>query len=292
MVDDEDYIRPSSRFTSRFAPERAKAWKSAYLEAEARSKLEGIVDTYKQTKQTTDRTNTMFNLDSFNMGNMFHGMFGKIDKGLCAMSMSGGIAIKTSNGYKTYNVAKKRLTNVTNLCFDASDLFFVMPTSKVQIGDVILVAGKPKCVIGINDESIKCIDYENSEIREIVPERHVFMGSTYFYGKIVSLFGGAGLKGKGLMGKLLQLMVMKNLMGGSGSSDSMGGLGQMMMMQQLFGGMGGAGTGVDFANMFNLDFGSDASWADDSDETDEDDGEDEAEEAPAPKKKRAKKADK
>ena len=234
----------------------------------------------------------MFNLDSFNMGNMFHGMFGKIDKGLCAMSMSGGIAIKTSNGYKTYNIAKKRLTNVTNLCFDASDLFFVMPTSKVQIGDVILVAGKPKCVIGINDESIKCIDYENSEIREIVPERHVFMGSTYFYGKIVSLFGGAGLKGKGLMGKLLQLMVMKNLMGGSGSSDSMGGLGQMMMMQQLVGGMGGAGTGVDFANMFNLDFGSDASWADDSEENDEDEGEDEVEEAPAPKKKRAKKADK
>ena len=40
----------------------------------------------------------MFNLD-FNMNNMFHGMFGKIEKGLCAMSMSGGIAIKTSNGY-------------------------------------------------------------------------------------------------------------------------------------------------------------------------------------------------
>lgn len=257
------------------------------LEAEARRKIEDVIEKYKQT---TDRTNNMFNLDSFNMGNMFHGMFGKIDKGLCAMSMSGGIAIKTSNGYKTYNVAKKRLTNVTNLCFDASDLFFVMPTSKVQIGDVILVSGKPKCVIGINDESIKCIDYENSEIREIVPERHVFMGSTYFYGKIVSLFGGTGLKGKGLMGKLLQLMVMKNLMGGSGSSDSMGGLGQMMMMQQLFGGMSGTGTGVDFANMFNLDFGSDASWADDSEEDEE--GEDEAEEVPAPKKKRAKKTDK
>lgn len=245
-------------------------------------------------KQTTDKDNNMFNLDSFNIGNMFHGMFGKIDKGLCAMSMSGGIAIKTSNGYKTYNIAKKRLTNVTNLCFDASDLFFVMPTSKVQIGDVILVAGKPKCVIGINDESIKCIDYENSEIREVVPERHVFMGSTYFYGKIVSLIGGAGLKGKGLMGKLLQLMVMKNFMGGTTGTDSMGGLGQLMMMQQLFGGMGGTGNGVDFANMFNLDFGSDASWTDDNEEND--DAEEEAEEvepvAPAPKKKSTKKTTK
>ena len=225
----------------------------------------------------------MFNLD-FNMNNMFHGMFGKIEKGLCAMSMNGGIAIKTSNGYKTYNIAKKRLTNVTNLCFDASDLFFVLPTSKVQVGDVILVGGKPKCVIGITEESIKVIDYENSEIREVVPERHVFMGSTYFYGKIVSLFGGAGLKGKGLMGKMLQLMVMKSFMGGNGSTSNGGNdLMQLMMMQNMFG--GNSGDGVNFANMFNLDFGSDATWG--GEDTDD---EDEEEETPKPKKKKAKKA--
>jgi len=219
----------------------------------------------------------MFNLDNFNVGNMFNGMFGKVDAGLCAMTMSGKIAIKTSNGtFKSYDVEKKRLTNVSNLCFDASDFFFVMPTSKVQVGDVILVKGAdnkphPKCVIRFNDEdkSIKCMDFETNEIREIVPERHVFMGSTYFYGKIVSLFGNAGLKGKGLMGKLLQLMVMKSFMGGnkatSGANnnggDMFGGLGQLMMMQSMFGGMfGNGGNGVDglnFANMFNLDFDTD-----------------------------------
>lgn len=229
----------------------------------------------------------MFNLDNFNVGNMFNGMFGKVDAGLCAMSMSGKIAIRTSNGtFKSYDVEKKRLTNVTNLCFDASDFFFVMPTSKVQIGDVILVKDAdnkphPKCVIRFNDEdkSIKCMDFETNEIREIVPERHVFMGSTYFYGKIVSLFGNAGLKGKGLMGKLLQLMVMKSFMGGNGKAtpgsnannnggDMFGGLGQLMMMQSMFGGMfGNGGTGMDglnFANMFNLDFDT---------EGDEEDGE-------------------
>jgi hypothetical protein len=228
----------------------------------------------------------MFNFD-FNMGNTFKGMFGKIDKGLCALSMSGGIAIKTSNGYKTYNIAKKRLTNVTNFCMEASDLFFVLPTSKVQTGDVILVQGKPKCVLSVNDEdkSIKCIDYETSEIREIVPERHVFLGSTFWYGKIVSLFGNAGLKGKGLMGKLIQLMVMKSMMGGNnnGGNDMFGGMGQMLMMQQMFGGGNG---GLDFTNMFNLDFDSDASWASD------DDGEDEDDEDEKPKKKPAKKATK
>ena len=230
----------------------------------------------------------MFNLDNFNVGNMFNGMFGKVDAGLCAMSMSGKIAIKTSNGtFKSYDVEKRRLTNVSNLCFDASDFFFVMPTSKVQVGDVILVKGAdnkphPKCVIRFNDEdkSIKCMDFETNEIREIVPERHVFMGSTYFYGKIVSLFGNAGLKGKGLMGKLLQLMVMKSFMGGGNKAtpgsnannnggDMFGGLGQLMMMQSMFGGMfgGNGGNGMDglnFANMFNLDFDTDG---------DEEDGE-------------------
>ena len=49
----------------------------------------------------TKGKHNMFNFD-FNMGNTFKGMFGKIDKGLCALSMSGGIAIRTSNGsYKT-----------------------------------------------------------------------------------------------------------------------------------------------------------------------------------------------
>ena len=215
----------------------------------------------------------MFNFD-FNMGNTFKGMFGKIEKGLCALSMNGGIAIKTTNGYKTYNIAKKRLTNVTNFCMEASDLFFVLPTSKVQTGDVILVQGKPKCVLSVNDEdkSIKCIDYETSEIREIVPERHVFLGSTFWYGKIVSLFGNAGLKGKGLMGKLIQLMVMKSMMGGNNNGGN-----------DMFGGGNG---GLDFTNMFNLDFDSDASWASDDDDAGEDDEEDE----PVPaKKKTAKK---
>jgi hypothetical protein len=238
----------------------------------------------------------MFNFD-FNMNNMFHGMFGKVDKGMCAMSMSGNIAVRTSNGFKSYDIDKKRLTNVTNLCFDASDLFFVMPTSKVQIGDVILVKGAdgkphPKCVLRFNDDdkSIKCIDYETSEIKEIVPERHVFLGSTYFYGKIVSLFGKGSLKGKGAMGKMLQLMVMKSFMG-NGNSDSMGGLGQMLMMQQLLGN-GNAGNGLDFTNMFNLDFGTDASWGGDEDVDEDEDNEDADEEdkKPASKKKSNKKS--
>lgn len=44
------------------------------------------------------------------MTNVFNGMFGKIAPGMCRLSMNGGIAVKTSNGYKSYNVKNGRLT--------------------------------------------------------------------------------------------------------------------------------------------------------------------------------------
>lgn len=213
-----------------------------------------------------------------NMGNMFNGMFGKIGDNMCRLTMNGNIAIKTSNGYKTYNLAKKRLTNVSSFCFDAGDFFFVMPTSKVKVGDIILVNGKPKCVIKTEtdneDNAIKVIDYETSEVREVIPERHVFMGSTYFYGKIVSMFGAGKLTGKGVMGKVMNMMMIKSMFGGnkSGSNDMFGGggLGQMMLMQQMF---GKGDEGNMFENMFGLEFGEDEDEVDCSDfcedETDE-----------------------
>lgn len=72
------------------------------------------------------------------------GMFGKIANGLCRVSMDGGIAIKTSQGYKTYNVETGALVNCDNFAFDiGSDFFFVVPTNKVRRGDIILAGGKP-----------------------------------------------------------------------------------------------------------------------------------------------------
>lgn len=171
----------------------------------------------------------------FNTSNMFNGMFGKVQPGMCKISMNGGIAIKCSNGYKTYSLKKDRLTNVSSFCLDIPDAFFVIPTNKVAKGDIIIVAGKPKCVLEANKSSIKVIDYENSEIREVVPERHVFMGNTYFYGKIVSLFGNMK-SGKGF-GGMMKMMMMSQLFGGNtGSSQGGNGMGQMMAMSMLMGG--------------------------------------------------------
>lgn len=124
------------------------------------------------------------------MTNVFNGMFGKIAPGMCRLSMSGGIAVKTTTGYKSYNVKNGRLTNCDSFVFDiGEEFFFVIPTNKVEVGDIILVSGKPKCVVKSDKDTITVINYEDSTVETILPERHVFMGNTYFYGKIVSMFG-------------------------------------------------------------------------------------------------------
>lgn len=204
-----------------------------------------------------------------NVQKNFNGMFGRIESGKCRLTMNGGIAVKCSNGdYKTYNVKKGTLTNVTNFCFNVGDeMFFIIPTNKVETGDIILVGGKPKCVIEATKKTIKVIDYENSEIREVVPERHIFMGSTYFYGKIVSMFGNAFKNGKGL-GNMVKMMMMSQMFGGNGGNGGNGGgLGQMMAMSMMMGGK----NENPFDGMFDMDFGFNA----DDDDEDESTGENE-----------------
>lgn len=41
---------------------------------------------------------------------LFNGMFGKVASGMCRLSMNGGIAVKTSGGYKTYDLMTNKLT--------------------------------------------------------------------------------------------------------------------------------------------------------------------------------------
>lgn len=202
-----------------------------------------------------------------NIQNSFSGLFGKIAPGMCRITMNGNIAVKCSKGYKTYNVKKGTLTNVTNFCFNMGDeMFFVIPTNKVQIGDIILVDGKPKCVIETNKKVISVIDYENSEIRQVLPERHIFMGNVYFYGKIVSMFGNMFGKSGGAK-NMIKMMMMSQIMGGNNGA-SYGGfnIGQMAAMSMFMGGDN------PFNDMFDFDFGeSNISFNEDEDEENDDD---------------------
>lgn len=183
--------------------------------------------------------------------NMFNGMFGKIGQGMCRLTMDGKIAVKTNNGYKSYNMNTGNLTNCSGFAFDVGDeFFFCLPTNKVAPGDIVLINGKPKCVIESTKKTLTVVNYEDGTIETVLPERHVFMGETYFYGKIVSMFGTNGLgKGKNGFCKLLKYKMMLEMFGKGNSNNSMGNLPLMMMMSggenNMFDGM------FDFENMFD-----------------------------------------
>ena len=174
---------------------------------------------------------------------MFSGlnnMFGKIQPGMCRVSMTGKIAIKTSNGYKSYDVKTGRLTNCDNFAFDiGEDMFFVIPTNKVQRGDIILASGKPRCVIEASKNEIKVFSYEDGTIEALVPERHIFMGKQYFYGKIVSIFGNMMGKSGG-MNNVFKYAMLSEMMKGNSGGNNMSSMMPMMFMMNgsdMFSGM-------------------------------------------------------
>lgn len=165
------------------------------------------------------------------MNNILNGMFGKVAPGLCRLSMDGGIAVKTDNGYKTYNMKTGRLTNCDSFVFEiGEDFFFIIPTNKAEPGDIILVSGKPKCVIETGKNKLTVINYEDSTVETILPERHVFMGNTYFYGKIVSMFGSDLVKGKKGANKIMQYMMLSEMMKNGSGNTGMNNMLPLMMM--------------------------------------------------------------
>lgn len=184
--------------------------------------------------------------------NFMNGMFGKIAPGMCRLSMSGGVAVKTSNGYKSYNIKTGRLTNCDSFVFDiGEEFFFVIPTNKVEVGDIILIAGKPKCVIEVEKNKITVINYEDSTIDTVLPERHVFMGNTYFYGKIVSMFGNNFTGGKKGVNKMMSYMMMSEMFKGNNTSNNTNSMFPMMML------MNGGNMSDMFGDMFDLNMSDD-----------------------------------
>ena len=141
-------------------------------------------------------------------------------------------------------------------------------------GDIILVNGKPKCVIEADKTKITVINYEDSTVETILPERHVFMGNkaennkqdTYFYGKIVSMFGSNLGKDKNSANKIFKYMMMSQMMNGAagtGTGTDSNPMSAMMPFMMMNGGIGDV-----FDGMFDFSM----------DDTDTEDSEDDLEE--------------
>lgn len=168
----------------------------------------------------------------------FGKFFNKIQPGMCRLSMN-GVAINVNGEYKTYDVNSGVLMNCDDFVFDVGDdMFFTIPCNKVVKGDIILANSGPACIIEVKSNEIRAFDYKTGTIVNIVPERHIFFGSSYFYSKIFSPFANMA-KGDNPMEKMLPFM-MFNEMNKSGSD-----MGKTMGMAMLMGG------GLDFSSMFS-----------------------------------------
>lgn len=190
---------------------------------------------------------------------MFNGVIGKIKSGCCRLGMNGQIAIKTSDGYKTYNSKTGNVTNCSNFVLsECDDMFMVIPTRKLKVGDIVLINGKPMYILEIKAKNrVEAMDYETSTIQTVIPERHVIMGRR-FYGKIVSLLGSGFGAGKGGFFKnMLKLKMMSTMLGGNDNSGFGGNSLAMMMligngsMDGLFEGFNDEDEDDDNDNIFN-----------------------------------------
>ena len=167
------------------------------------------------------------------------GMFGTLGKGMCKITMDGNIAVKTSNGYKTYDKKTGSFLNCDNFCFGGLDeMFFIVPTNAVVEGDIIFAKDKPFYVLKVDTNTITVINYENSTVETLLPERHMFMGNAYFYGKIVSMFGNGedlacGNGTQNIMKYMMISQMCKNMGGGDMNPMAM----MMFMNSDVMGNM-------------------------------------------------------
>jgi len=216
--------------------------------------------------------------------NMFNGVMGRIKPGCCRLGVNGRVAIKTSDGYKTYDPKTGNVTNCSNFVLDvADDFFMVIPTRTLKPGDIVLINGKPMYILEIKAKNrVEAMNYEDSTIQTVIPERHAIMGRR-FYGKIVSLLGSGFGGGKGGFFKnMLKLKMMSSMVGdGNATTGMFGGNALPMMMLMGGGSMDGLFDGL--CDDEDDEDGTAFTLFDDSDGEDED-------EKPAKGAKRTKKA--
>lgn len=188
------------------------------------------------------------------MINNLTNMIGRLAPNMCRISLDGSIAVKTSHGYRTYNVNTGKAVNCEGFAFDPGfEMFFLLPTTTAQVGDIILVDGKPHCVKSVGaDNTITAYRYEDSNLVTIVPETYTLFGDVYIYSKVVSFFGNNSTKfGKN---KLMKAMVLSQMFSNgnanSGSAtnnmNAFGNMNPMMLMMM----MGGNGSDM-FSGLFD-----------------------------------------
>lgn len=206
-------------------------------------------------------TNEMSNNVMSGMNNTFNAnVFNKLGAGICKYTMSGKISVKTTTGYKSYDVKTNKFTNCNNFCLPFGDnMFFVMPATKVNPGDIIILNNVPVCVIKYENNECTVINYETGKVETFVPERNFMFGNFYFFYKIVSLMGKMFSDGfKGFGGNMMKYMLMSQMMNNQNNTMNNQNCGfpgfdmnTMLMMQMMNKNKSDEDFDFDFMNCFD-----------------------------------------
>ena len=176
-----------------------------------------VAEENKVEKKVKEETNMFSNLGS---------SFGKIGSDQFRLSIN-GLAVKGKDGkYVTFNPETRELVEVTTGFFDdMKDLLFLMPTTELEVGDIILHQNKPYYITVSKDNVVKGIDFEDAIESTLVPKTNVF-GMKY-YTKVFNCLGTNNILGTDIASNP---MMAYALMGGKDFD-----LSKIMMFQALSG---------------------------------------------------------
>ena len=176
-----------------------------------------VAEENKEEKKVKEETNMFSNLGS---------SFGKIGSDQFRLSIN-GLAVKGKDGkYVTFNPETRELVEVTTGFFDdMKDLLFLMPTTELEVGDIILHQNKPYYITVSKDNVVKGIDFEDAIESTLVPKTNVF-GMKY-YTKVFNCLGTNNILGTDIASNP---MMAYALMGGKDFD-----LSKIMMFQALSG---------------------------------------------------------
>ena len=176
-----------------------------------------VAEENKEEKKVKEETNMFSSLGS---------SFGKIGSDQFRLSLN-GLAVKGKDGkYITFNPETRELVEVTTGFFDdMKDLLFLMPTTELEVGDIILHQNKPYYITVSKDNVVKGIDFEDAIESTLVPKTNVF-GMKY-YTKVFNCLGTNNILGTDIASNP---MMAYALMGGKDFD-----LSKIMMFQALSG---------------------------------------------------------
>lgn len=176
-----------------------------------------VAEENKEEKKVKEETNMFSNLGS---------SFGKIGSDQFRLSIN-GLAVKGKDGkYVTFNPETRELVEITTGFFDdMKDLLFLMPTTELEVGDIIIHQNKPYYITVSKDNIVKGIDFEDAIESTLVPKTNVF--GIKYYTKVFNCLGTNNILGTDIASNP---MMAYALMGGKDFD-----LSKVMMFQALSG---------------------------------------------------------